>query len=163
MLRPGSRSIEDWQRNRFASERRVLPKRRALTECLAPSHAESEGHPCPDLACGLAIDAGAAQPKIDGNVVLDLPDRSDESGTAPKRADVAFVKDFGDRSHGPVMRTLDNAVEKVIGMLLASKLNLGVEVDRSPVPALGDDTVRTAPVRGCVKTEAFNLRVESPS
>ena len=40
------------------------------------------------------------------------------------------------------MRTLDDAVEKVIGMLLAGKLNLRIEVDRPPIPALRDDAVK---------------------
>jgi hypothetical protein len=40
------------------------------------------------------------------------------------------------------MRTLDDAVEKVIGMLLAGELNLRVEVDRSLVPALRDDAIK---------------------
>src|SRR6516162_5864320 len=40
------------------------------------------------------------------------------------------------------MRTLDDAVEKVVGMLLACQLNLCVEVDCSPVPALRDDAVK---------------------
>src|SRR6516164_2267299 len=40
------------------------------------------------------------------------------------------------------MRTLDDAVDKVIGMLLAGEFNLRVEVDRSPVPALRDDAVK---------------------
>ena len=44
------------------------------------------------------------------------------------------------------MRTLDDAVEKVIGMLLASKLDLRVEVDRSPVPALRDDAIKDCSV-----------------
>src|SRR5215467_401979 len=39
------------------------------------------------------------------------------------------------------MRTFDNAVEKVIGMLLAGKLNLRVKVDGSPVPAVRNDAV----------------------
>ena len=39
------------------------------------------------------------------------------------------------------MRTLDDAVEKVIGMLLAGELNLRVEVNRSPIPALRNDAV----------------------
>ena len=39
------------------------------------------------------------------------------------------------------MRTLDDAIEKVIGMLLAGELNLRVEVDRSPVPAVRNDAV----------------------
>ena len=40
------------------------------------------------------------------------------------------------------MRTLDDAVEKVIGMLLAGELNLRVEVDRSPITALRDDAIK---------------------
>ena len=40
------------------------------------------------------------------------------------------------------MRTLNDAVEKVIGMLLAGELNLRAEVNRSPVPAVRDDTVK---------------------
>src|SRR5215471_10249799 len=39
------------------------------------------------------------------------------------------------------MRTLDDAVEKVIGMLLAGELDLRVQVDSAPVPALRDDPV----------------------
>jgi hypothetical protein len=37
------------------------------------------------------------------------------------------------------MRTLDDGVEKVIGVPLSGKLNLSIEVERSPVPALGGD------------------------
>jgi len=39
------------------------------------------------------------------------------------------------------MRTLDDAVEKVIGMLLAGEFNLRVEVDSSPVPPLRDNAI----------------------
>src|SRR5215469_10359158 len=39
------------------------------------------------------------------------------------------------------MRTFDDRVEKVIGMLLAGELNLRIEVGRSPVPALRNDAV----------------------
>src|SRR5262249_4992749 len=39
------------------------------------------------------------------------------------------------------MRTLDDAIEKVIGMLLAGELDLRVQVDSAPVPALRDDPV----------------------
>jgi len=58
-----------------------------------------------------------------------------------KQAHIALIEEFGDRPHGPVMRTLDDAVEKVIGMLLAGKLNLRIEVDRPPVPPLREDAV----------------------
>src|SRR5262245_44835433 len=58
-----------------------------------------------------------------------------------KHANIALIKEFGDRSHGPVMWTLDDTVEKVVDMLLAGELKLRVEVDRSPVPALRDDAV----------------------
>src|SRR5262249_54848751 len=79
---------------------------------------------------------------VNCNIVLDLPDRADQGGAGSKQANIALIKDFGDRSHGPVMRTLNDAVEKVIGMLLAGELNFRVEVGRYPVPALRDDTVK---------------------
>jgi hypothetical protein len=40
------------------------------------------------------------------------------------------------------MRALNDAVEEVIGVLLAGKLDLNVQVDGPPVPALRDDTVK---------------------
>ena len=40
------------------------------------------------------------------------------------------------------MRTLDDGVEKVIGMLLAGELNLHVEMGRSPVPAMRNDAIK---------------------
>ena len=104
--------------------------------------AKGEGHARADLAGRLAIDARSAQSKVDCNIVLDLPNCPDKGGPASKQANIALIEEFRDRSHGPVMRTFDDGVEKVIGMLLARKLNLRVEVDRSPVPALRDDTVK---------------------
>jgi len=56
-----------------------------------------------------------------------------------EQANIALIKGFGDRPHGPVMRTLDDGVEKVISVPLSGKLNLSIEVERSPVPALGGD------------------------
>src|SRR5215831_2040214 len=80
-------------------------------------------------------------PKVNRDIVLDLPDCADEGGAASEHADIAFIKEFGDRSNWPVMRTLDDAVEKVIGMLLAGELDLRVQVDGAPVPALRNDAV----------------------
>jgi hypothetical protein len=93
----------------------------------------------------LAIGARAAQAKVNRDIVLDLPDCPDEGGAGSKQADIALIKGFGDRSHWPVMRTLDNRVEKVIHMLLAGELNLSIEVGRSPVPALRDDAGENCP------------------
>jgi len=104
--------------------------------------AKGEGHARADLAGRLAIDARSAQSKVDCNIVLDLPNCPDKGGPGSKQAYIALIKDLGDRPHGPVMRTLDDAVEKVIGVLLAGYLNLCIEVDRSPVPALRDDSVK---------------------
>jgi hypothetical protein len=95
-----------------------------------------------DLASGLAIGARAAQAKVNCDIVLHLPDRPDEGGAGSKQADIALIKDFGDRSHRPVTRTLDDRVEEIIGMLLAGKLNLRVEMDGPPVPALRDNAIR---------------------
>ena len=43
----------------------------------------------------------------------------DEGGAGSKQAYITLIKDLGDRTHGPVMRTFDDAVGKVIGILLA--------------------------------------------
>jgi hypothetical protein len=40
------------------------------------------------------------------------------------------------------VRSLDDRVEKVIGVLVAGKGNLSIEVDGSPVPSLRDDAVK---------------------
>src|SRR5262247_2405740 len=104
-------------------------------------HAKGESHARADLGRSLAIDARAAQAKVNRYIVLDLPDRPDQGGAGSKHANIALIKKFGDRSHGPVMRTLDDGVDKVIGMLLASELNLRVEVGRSPVPTVRNDAV----------------------
>src|ERR1700739_3315269 len=52
------------------------------------------------------------------------------------------MENLGDGPNHPVVRTLDDSVEKVIRMLLAGERNLRIEVDRSPVPALRDDAVK---------------------
>jgi hypothetical protein len=62
----------------------------------------------------LAIGTCPAQANVDGDIVLHLPDRPDEGGAGSKQADIALIKHLGDRSHGPIMRTLDDRVEKVI-------------------------------------------------
>ena len=79
---------------------------------------------------------------------MHLPDRPEQRGTGAKQTDIAFVEYFGDGPHHPVVRALDNGVEKVIGVLLSGKLNLSIEVRRSLVPALRDDTgeARTCPM-----------------
>src|SRR5262249_8543669 len=94
----------------------------------------------------MVADTRPAQSEIDGDIVLHLPYPPDQGGTSLKQGDIAFIKKFGDRPNCPVMGTLDDRVEKVIGMLLAGERNLSVEVDRSPVPALEAIALRTAPV-----------------
>src|SRR6516164_6185432 len=121
----------------YSQVRREKPRQEIRAFC----HAKGEGHAGTDLAGGLAIDARAAQPKVNCNIVLDLPDRADQGGAGSKQANIALVEEFGNRPHWPVMRTLDNAVEKVISVLLAGELNLRVEVDRSPVRAVRNDAV----------------------
>jgi hypothetical protein len=100
---------------------------------------ESEGHPSADLTHGVVIDMRSPQAEVDCDIVLHLPDRPDQRGTGAKQANLAFVKDFGDGPHHPVVRTLDDGVQKIIGVLLAGKLDLSIEVHRRPVPALRDD------------------------
>src|SRR5215831_12371218 len=104
-------------------------------------YAEGEGHSGADLAGGVIVDSSAAHGEVDSDIVLHLPDRPDQDRTGSKQADILLVKSLGYWAHHPVVRTLDDRVEEIIGVLLSGQRDLGVEVDYSPVPALRGDGV----------------------
>ena len=81
-------------------------------------------------------------PKGEGDVGANLPHRviiDGRSPQCPKHTNIALVKYLGDGPYHPVMRSLGDGVEKVIGMSLAGKRNLSIEMELSPVPALRGD------------------------
>lgn len=125
----------------FAAMRHRIPWRRRILvgrQNIRPlRHPEGESHAGADLARGMISDARAAKREINRDVVLQLPHRADEGGAGSKHANIVLIKDFSDWSHGPVIRTLDDRVEKVVGILLAGELNVNIEVACSPVPTLG--------------------------
>ena len=93
----------------------------------------------------MVTDARAPHGEVDRDIVLNLPDRPDEGRAGLKPADIALIEEFGDRPHGPVARTLNDGVEKVIGMLLPGERNLSIEVYRSPIPSLREDPGKACP------------------
>src|SRR5947207_1392445 len=108
-------------------------------------HAKGEGHAGTDLARTAIVDAGAAHPEVDRDIVLDLPDRSNEGRAYSKQANIALVENLGNRPHDPVARTLDNRVEKIIRVLLPGERNLCIEMHCSPIPSLRDDPGKACP------------------
>ena len=81
----------------------------ARQEIWSRRDAKREGYPGADLARRLVIDARSAQAEIDGNIVLHLPDRPDQSRAGLKLADIALMEEFGDGPNDPFMRALDEA------------------------------------------------------
>src|SRR6266550_1991843 len=91
----------------------------------------------------MIVDARAAHGEVDRDIVLNLPDRSDEGRAGPKQANIALIEDFGGRPHDPISRALNDRVEKVVGVLLPSERSGGIEVYRSPAPPLRGDAGKT--------------------
>jgi hypothetical protein len=89
------------------------------------------------------VDARSACGEVHRDVVFDLPDCPDQAGEGLKFADIELIEEFTDRAHGPVVRALDNRVEKVIGMLFLGQRSGGIEMHRHPAPLLRDDADKT--------------------
>ena len=109
---------------------------------------ESEGYSGANLAGGVIVNSSAAHSEVDRNIVLHLPNRPDQGRTGSEQANILFVKDLGDGPDNPVVWTLDDRIEEIIGMLLSGERDLRIEVDRSPVPTLRGNGVhnRSSPV-----------------
>src|SRR5712671_3130721 len=111
----------------------------ARQEIWSRRDAKREGYPGADLTRRLVIDARSAQAEIDGNIVLHLPDRPDQSRAGLKLADIALMEEFGDGPNDPFMRALDDGIDKQIGMPSLGERSCAIDVHRSPAPSLRDD------------------------
>src|SRR4051794_5674693 len=93
----------------------------------------------------MLVDARSAQREINRDIFFQLPDRANESGSRLKTSDVAFVKDFPDRAHGPVMRAFADQTDKEIGVLSTGQRRCGVEMQSTPLPSLRDNAGKACP------------------
>src|SRR6516165_12578645 len=97
---------------------------------------EAKGHSSPQFIDGMAIDPSVAQSDVEGELIVDLPDRAGEPGHCFSHAPFALVKNFGDGAHRPIPGTLEDCSEKRIRMVRASDSHCGVDVRRQPSPAI---------------------------
>src|SRR5476649_454324 len=80
-----------------------------------------------------------AKPDIETQVVADLPDRSDQARNCVRLSKFFLVEHFRHRSHLPFRRPFHDDSSEDIAMLFARKRGGGVEMNRTPIPALRDD------------------------
>src|SRR5215831_7222576 len=100
---------------------------------------KAERHSGAKLLNRMAVHDGMAKADVEAEVILHLPDRTDEARHGSRLTDFLFVEEFGDRSDLPLRGPLDDASHKDVGMIVARELGDDVSVHRSPIPALGYD------------------------
>src|SRR6266702_4578253 len=103
-------------------------------------HRESDRKTSPNLVDRMAVRKGVSNADVEGQVLLYLPDQSDQAGHRFRFAKFLLVKDLRHRTHRPLRRPLDDHACKEIGALFTSQLCDSVQVNGSPVPALRYDT-----------------------
>ena len=110
-----------------------------------------ECYACPQFVNRPSIQDRMAHCDIDGEILVDLPDQSDEAGHRFKLPEFLLIEDFGNGSHRPFSWTLDDGAQEDIAMVLTRKRGRRVQMDRAPVP-----TLRYDPGRACSKTRSPN-------
>ena len=110
-----------------------------------------ECYACPQFVNRPSIQDRMAHCDIDGEILVDLPDQSDEAGHRFKLPEFLLIEDFANGSHRPFSWTLDDGAQEDIAMVLTRKRGCRVQMDRAPVP-----TLRYDPGRACSKTRSPN-------
>src|ERR1700732_1713899 len=87
----------------------------------------------------MPIHDGMAKAHVEAEVILPLPDRTDQAGSGSRLSDFLFVKELRDRPYLPFRGPLDDAPQEEVGVLVARELGNDIGVNRSPIPALGHD------------------------
>src|SRR6266478_5342450 len=80
---------------------------------------------------------------IEAEIVLHVPDRTDQARYGSRLSDLLFVKELGDRPHLPLRGPLDDATQEEVGAAVTREFGDNVGVHRPPVPALRHDRAET--------------------
>src|SRR5215470_7664150 len=96
---------------------------------------KTERHSGANLLDRMPVHDGMAKAHVEAQVILHLPDRTDQAGQGSRLSDFIFVEEFGDRPYLPLRGPLNDAAEKEVGVLSARELGDDVGVHRSPIPA----------------------------
>src|SRR5215475_5118362 len=100
---------------------------------------KAERHSGAKLFDWMAVHDAMAKADVEAEVILHLPDRTDEAGHRSRLPDFLFVEEFRDWSDLPLRGPLDDASHKDVGMIVAREFGDDVSVHRSPIPALRYD------------------------
>src|SRR5262245_21476773 len=106
----------------------------------------------------MAVHDGMAKADVEAEVILHLPDRTDEAGHRSRLPDFLFVEEFRDWSDLPLRGPLDDASYNDVGMIVAREFGDDVAVQRSPIPALRYDRA----VASTETTDGVKARQERP-
>jgi hypothetical protein len=104
----------------------------SLAACFSVVEVETISQTRAYLVNWLAVRYGLSNGKVEGKLVLYLPDQPDERRCSLCLAEFTFVEKLRNRSNFPGVRAFDNSVDKQIGVLLARQLCLQVEM--APFP-----------------------------
>jgi hypothetical protein len=79
----------------------------------------------------MTITQRLANAHIKGEIVADLPDKTDQRGNRFGLSELVFIKDFGNRPNLPFRGALNDRTKKEIAVLIARERGCNVEVERS--------------------------------
>src|SRR3954451_18381535 len=88
----------------------------------------------------MAVSQCVAKSDVERELVTDLPDQTNQPGNRLLETEFLLVKDFRDRPYHPFRWPFDDAADKNIGMMISRERGLRIEVNRSPIPPLRDNT-----------------------
>src|SRR5262245_58727356 len=84
---------------------------------------------------------------VERQLVIDLPNRADQSGDRVCSAELFLIKKFGDGTHDPLGWSFDNQISEDVSPLITRELHGIIQMNSPPVPSL-----RYYGINGCSKT-----------
>src|SRR5258707_3367291 len=100
---------------------------------------EAERHSGAKLFNWMSIHDGVAKADVEAEIVLHLPNGTNQAGDGSRLTDFLFVEEFGDRPYLPLRGPLDNAAQTEVSVIVAREFCDDVGVYGSPVPSLRSD------------------------
>src|SRR5215831_12098215 len=102
-----------------------------------------------------------AKGDIEGELVANLPDQSDQTGDGLFHTELLLIKKLRDRTHLPLDWAFKDGADKNIGMMVSRQQGFDIEMDCSPIPALRDNAgpaCANAALAGAVRQQHTELR-----
>src|SRR6266566_320149 len=120
-----------------------------------------EGESGADFIDGMTVGERMAEGDIEGELVVNSPDQSDEPGDRLFEAELFLIKELRNRPYLPLEWAFNDGANKNIGMMLSRQQGFDIEMNRSPIPALRDDAgpaCANAAIAGAVRQQHTEFR-----